>query len=239
MKEHRALLRAHGQGSSCAFCNALQHTATHCNALQHTATHCVLQSAVVCCSVLQCVAVCCSVLQCVGQQDNATCTLIQTPTGYTLQHTMQHNATHCNTLQLIQTPRGYQIGIQPFCHRVSTLIRRSRPMIFAETLFLFSNKKCHKTYIIIYLIHTLSLCHTHTLSLSLCHTHSLSLSLSHALSLSLSHTHTLIRRSCLMIFAETPYFFFNKKEIQNILTLSFHTLSLSHTHTPSYDASAW
>ena len=54
----------------------------------------------VCCSVLQCVAVCCKVLQCVA----VCCSVLQcglfvwyTPIG--TQITLQHTATHCNTLQ--------------------------------------------------------------------------------------------------------------------------------------------
>ena len=67
-------------------CNTLQHSATHCNVLQHTATHCNTQGRWLS-SVLQCVAMCCRVLP---------LTLQHTATH---SNTLQHTATHCNTLQ--------------------------------------------------------------------------------------------------------------------------------------------
>ena len=59
----------------------------------------LLQCVAVCCSVLQCVAVCCSVLQCL-----ALCPCCGTAKSTArreseLFHTLQHTATHCNTLQ--------------------------------------------------------------------------------------------------------------------------------------------
>jgi len=77
----------------------------------------VLQSVTVCYSVLQCVAVCCSVLQCVcthkGYQGSfadvqGSCVDILTckgfvcrrsvRVGFSYSSTLQHTATHCNTL---------------------------------------------------------------------------------------------------------------------------------------------
>ena len=199
-------------------CNTLQHTATHCNTLQHTATHCnTLQRTATHCNTL-CVAKCCSVLQCVA----VCCSVLQCVA--VCRSTRQcHMHTHTDTHRI---PDWNTTLLPPSQHTHTTLPPYD---LCRNSIFVFQQKMSQNIH------HHLS--HTHTLSLS--HTHSLSLSLSHTLSFSLSVTHTLIRRSCLMIFAETPYFFFNKKEIQNILNLSFHTLSLSHTHTPSYDASAW
>ena len=65
----------------------------------------VLQWVVVGCSGLQCVAVCCSVLQCVA----VCCSILQSvlvPSQFAVDNdkntlsTLQHTATHCNSLQL-------------------------------------------------------------------------------------------------------------------------------------------
>jgi len=70
-----------------------------CSVLQCAAVCCgVLQCVAVCCSVLQCVAVCCSVLRCA-----AVCySMLQCVALGCVLHsvnTVQHTATHCDTLQ--------------------------------------------------------------------------------------------------------------------------------------------
>jgi len=54
---------------------------------------------VVCCSVLQCVAVCCSVVTC--EKSNFKASLLMTHhecLSHEVRETLQHTATHCNTL---------------------------------------------------------------------------------------------------------------------------------------------
>ena len=74
----------------------------------------VLQCVAACCSVLQCVAVCCSVLQCVAvilvchhyhPHKSTTIGVWYTPHKACNTHcnTMQHTATHCNTLSADNT----------------------------------------------------------------------------------------------------------------------------------------
>ena len=61
-----------------------------------------MQCVAVRCSVLQCAAVCCSVLQRVAVRlGTPTCPshVLHNPHSDTLQHTLQHIATHCNTWQ--------------------------------------------------------------------------------------------------------------------------------------------
>ena len=74
----------------------------------------MLQCVAVCCSVLQCVAVCCSVLQCVDTGLFLTCFTYRKQThGITLQHT----ATHCNTLQHLR----HTATLAPHCNTCATL----------------------------------------------------------------------------------------------------------------------
>ena len=87
-------------------CNALQHTATHCNALQHTAqgtaTHCnTLQHIATLCKTLQHIATHCNALQkdnIADLRNNAHFSRISI-LFENLYNTLQHTATHCNTLQ--------------------------------------------------------------------------------------------------------------------------------------------
>ena len=102
--------------------NTLRHTATHCNTLTHTATHCnILQRTATHFNTLQHTATHCTTLQHTAntlQHQGATGTisivwrngLVQHTAAHwhTLQHTathykqcntLQHVATHCNTLQ--------------------------------------------------------------------------------------------------------------------------------------------
>ena len=111
--------------SSRTHCNTLQHTATHCNTLQHTATHCNT----LCCNTLEahCYRIHCgsqnqsfalmisSRIHCNTQQTlqhtplQHTCNALQQDPSRQLESelcvydciedTLQHIATHCNTLQ--------------------------------------------------------------------------------------------------------------------------------------------
>ena len=73
-----------------------------CSVLQRVAVGCsVLQCVAVCYSVLQCVAVCCSVLQYVWSLTDISVFLCLQYEGYCHHcNTLQHTATHCNTLCL-------------------------------------------------------------------------------------------------------------------------------------------
>jgi len=70
-----------------------QCVAVYCNALQYVVVWCsVLQCVAVCCSVLQCVAVCCSAFHTWETSLWASKCMSECVTS------LQHTATHCNTL---------------------------------------------------------------------------------------------------------------------------------------------
>jgi len=127
-------------------CSVLQCVAVYCSVLQCVAVRCsVLQCVAVCCSVLQCVTVCLksrynkhttcvgcmcartphaktTILQCVAVCGVARvavcCSVFPIKIHYMLylRTTLQHTATHCNTMQHIATqtlPKHHQRALRP------------------------------------------------------------------------------------------------------------------------------
>jgi len=122
---------------SATLCTTIQHTAAHCKTLQHTATHCnTLQHTATLCNILQHTAPHCNTLQHIATQwymclymhihifvwIYIRCSLYDMclfvcllGKGLNLhQCTLQHTATHCNTLWIY-------ISVQ-WCRNKSTLV---------------------------------------------------------------------------------------------------------------------
>ena len=78
----------------------------------------MLQCVALCCSVLQCVAVCCSVLQRVA----VCCSISRAKESSSLivpqRNTLQHTATHCNTLQFHSLPAQHTATTTHYNNRV-------------------------------------------------------------------------------------------------------------------------
>ena len=82
-------------------CNTLEHAAKRCNTLQHTGTYCsFMLAAPLCCLCMICTHTTPHSSYCSRHYNDALCMAIDT-------HTLQHAATHCNTLQHTATHCSY------------------------------------------------------------------------------------------------------------------------------------